>query len=83
MYNILQVLWSSKVKSVSLSQLLGCPKLWSFQNSRFYCLTCEDLKKNPKTQKPKKTSLLAKPVLLVFFGCSQLRQPSPALLRPD
>ena len=24
-YNILQVLWSSKVKFVSLSQLLGCP----------------------------------------------------------
>ena len=25
MYNNLQVLWSSKVKFVSLSQLLGCP----------------------------------------------------------
>ena len=24
-YNIMQVLWSSKVKFVSLSQLLGCP----------------------------------------------------------
>ena len=24
-YNILQILWSSKVKFVSLSQLLGCP----------------------------------------------------------
>ena len=24
-YNILQVLWSGKVKFVSLSQLLGCP----------------------------------------------------------
>ena len=33
-------------------------------------------------KKKKKTSLLAKPVLLVFFGCSQLRQPSPALLHP-
>ena len=28
-YNILQVLWSSKVKFVSLSQLLGCPLFWS------------------------------------------------------
>ena len=27
MYNNLQVLWSSKVKFVSLSQLLGCPYL--------------------------------------------------------
>ena len=26
-YNNLQVLWSSKVKFVSLSQLLGCPSL--------------------------------------------------------
>ena len=29
MYNILQVLCSSKVKSVSLSQLLGCPLFWT------------------------------------------------------
>ena len=28
-YNILQVLWSSKVKFVSLCQLLGCPVFWS------------------------------------------------------
>ena len=28
-YNILQVLWSSKVKFVSLCQLLGCPSLGS------------------------------------------------------
>ena len=35
------------------------------------------LKQNKTKQK---TSLLAKPVLLVFFGCSQLSQTSPALL---
>ena len=28
-YNNLQVLWSSKVKFVLLSQLLGCPLFWS------------------------------------------------------
>ena len=39
------------------------------------------LKKPQKTKT--KPSLLAKPVLLVFFGCSQLRQPSPALLCPN
>ena len=28
-YNNLQVLWSSKVKFASLSQLLGCPLFWT------------------------------------------------------
>ena len=35
-YNNLQVLWSSKVKFVSLSQLLGCPLFGS--NSGFFTI---------------------------------------------
>ena len=50
-YNNLQVLWSSKVKFVSLSQLLGCPLFGSNSglfSSRFYCLTCGNLKKKKR-----------------------------------
>ena len=111
MYNNLQVLWSSKVKFVSLSQVLGCPLCGSNPGlfSRFYCVTCGDEKKRKdgwkkkykvrerrsrtrkkereeegvkrkdnrkynkellkkqQNKQTKKTSLLAKPVLLVFF----------------
>ena len=50
-YNILQVLWSSKVKFVSLFQLLGCPLFGSnfgLFSSRIYCLPCGDLLKKIK-----------------------------------
>ena len=36
-YNNFQVLWSSKVKFVSLSQLLGCP-LFGSNSGLFTCL---------------------------------------------
>ena len=38
-YNILQVLWRSKVKFVSLCQLLGCPLLGSTFGSTFGLFT--------------------------------------------
>ena len=54
---MLQVLWSSKVKFVSLSQLLGCPLFGSnpwFSQLQVYCLTCGDLKKKKKQGRKKR-----------------------------
>ena len=102
-------------------------QLWSFQSSRFYCLTCGDLKKKktegrrdkkgekegveqerrkerrkvlkerkndkkiliknylkkPNKQIKKKTKPADQASFAGLFGCSQLRQPSPALLHQD
>ena len=79
-YNIMQVLWSSKVKFVSLSQLLGCPLF----GSNFCLFTVPGfIVSLVGIKKKKRRILLAQPVLLVFFVCSQLRWPSPALLCPN
>ena len=49
-YNNLQVLWSSKVKFVSLSQLLGCPLF----GSNFGLFTVADFIVSPVGIKKKK-----------------------------
>ena len=54
MYNNLQVLWSSKVKFVSLSQLLGCP-LFGSNSGLFtvpgFIVSLVGIKKKKKTKK--------------------------------
>ena len=53
-YNNLQVLWSSKVKFVSLSQLLGCP-LFGSNSGLFtvpgFIVSLVGIKKKKKTKK--------------------------------
>ena len=50
-YNTLHILWSSKVKFVSV---VGMPllwvQLWSFHSSRFYCLLWEFKKKKKEEE---------------------------------
>ena len=50
-YNNLHILWSSKVKFVSV---VGMPllwvQLWSFHSSRFYCLLWEFKKKKKEEE---------------------------------
>ena len=129
-YSILQVLWSNKVKFVSLSQLLDAPSLGpTLVFSQFHVLLShlwwlekkdggkkrykgekegveqerrkerkkvltetknnrkiiiKNYLKKKKTEKNKPAGFkLAKSVLLVVLGCSQLRKPRPALLQPN
>ena len=53
-YNNLQVLWSSKVKFVSLSQLLGCP-LFVFNSGLFtvpgFIISLVGIKKRKRKEK--------------------------------
>ena len=54
LYNILQVLWSSKMKFVSLSQLLGCPLFGSnfgFFTVPGFIVSLVGIKKKKKTKK--------------------------------
>ena len=71
--NNLQVLWNSKVKFVSLSQLLGCPLFGTDSGpftALFYCLTFarEGGGRKKKKKKPPVGFQPAKPVLLVFLA---------------
>ena len=73
-YNNLQVPWSSKVKFVSLSQLLGC-SLFVSHSGLFtfpgFIVSFVGLKKKKKKEKMKPPGFkLAKLVLLVFLAAA-------------